>query len=166
MLHLESTMLERIRQAVPAGVKVFSAADLAGAQANFQFAPAVHVIFSGYRVKRNAANNLVCEVEQTWLTVVAVRNARDQKAGAAARGDSGDLTKTVFDAMAGWLPEGSCRPFSLADGPGSGFDEGVFFIPLAWRTVVELARDVEDDFPVLKKVTADYAGDDKQEIPE
>ncbi len=167
MLGLEATIVERLRTTLAAAgvkAKVMSAADLAGMKDAFQFAPAVHVIYQGYRVKETRANNLVSLVEQTWLTVAAVRNVRDQKTGAAARNDSKDINAAVYQAMAGWLPPGAWEPFRLADGPGAGFEGCVFFIPLAWKTLIQLSRDVDDDFPVLKHVTNDYTGGDVQEI--
>ncbi len=167
MLHLEKEILDRLRGAavIPPDVRVFSAADLAGAAQNFQFSPAVHVVFSGYRVRRNTANNFVAEVEQTWLTVAAARSARDQQGGGAARGGASELTEALFGLMAGWLPGGACAPFALADAPGASFDQGVFYIPMAWRTVVELCRDAEDGFPLLKRVTAVHGIGETQEIP-
>lgn len=165
MLHLEPTIVERLKAVLPKAVRVMSAADLAGVQQATQLAPAVHVMYQGYRVKKTEANDLVSLVEQTWLTVIVVRNARDQKAGADARIDAGPIALAVHQALAGWLPEGACSNLRLADAPNAGFDAGLFYMPLAWKTTVQLVNEIDDDFPVLKRVTADYANDDLQEIP-
>ncbi len=165
MLHLEPTIVERLRAKLPKAVRVMSAADLAGMQQATQFAPAVHVIYQGYRVRSVKANGLVSLVEQTWITVIVTRNARDQKAGTAARIDAGPVSLDVYQALAGWLPDGACDVMTLAEAPNAGFDAGLFYMPLAWRTMVQLTNDINDNFPVLKHVTADYAGDDIQEIP-
>ena len=169
MLGLETLIVEQLKMTLAARsltAKVLSAADLAGMQDAFQFTPAVHVIYRGYRVTKTTANHMVSMVEQTWLTVVAVRNDRDQKAGAAAREDSRDIVEAVYQALAGWLPEGAWQPFRLADGPASGFEGGVFYIPLAWKTEVQLNKELDDDFPVLKRVTAEYTGGDTEDIPD
>ena len=165
MLHLEPVIVERLRAVLPKGVRVMSAADLAGVKDMTQFAPSVSVMYQGYRVKKTEANDMVSLVEQTWLTVIVTRNVRDQKAGTAARTDAGPIGIAIHGALAGWLPEGACRNMRLTDAPNAGSEAGLFYMPLAWKTEVQFVNDMDDDFPVLKRVTNDYTGDDVQEIP-
>lgn len=166
MLHLEHPIVDRLRAALPEGVRVMSAADLAGMQQAFQFTPAVHVIYQGYRVKETHADGMIAFVEQTWLTVAAVRNARDQKAGSAARVDSEAITAAIYQALAGWLPTGACEPMRLADAPAAGFDGVAFYLPLGWKTMIQLTKEIDDDWPRIKNVTADYGGYGVEEIPQ
>lgn len=164
MLRLEPTIVERLKAVLPKGVRVMSAADLAGVKDMSQFAPSVSVMYQGYRVKKTEANDMVSLVEQTWVTVIVTRNARDQKTGAAARTDAGPIGLAIHQALAGWLPTGACGNMRLTDGPDAGSEAGLFYMPLAWKVPVQFVNDLEDDFPVLKHVTADYAGGDVQEM--
>lgn len=165
MLGLEPEIKERLAGALPQGVRVTSAADLAGARELSQFAPAVHVMYEGYKVAETHANGMVTILRQSWLTVLLVRNARNQRDGAAARTDAGPLALAVYQALAGWVPAGGCGPMTLANGPAAGFENGVFFMPLAWSAAVQLTNETDDGFPLLKRVTADYGPFGTEEIP-
>lgn len=163
MLSAESHIRERLRHRLPSEVQVLAAADLGGVTDAAQFTPAVHVAFGGYRVI--AADGEVTDIETTWHTVVAVRNARDQIDGKAARADACSIVGLLYQALAGWLPPGCSAVMRLSEAPQPAFSAGFYYLPLAWKTRLTLVagRDAETA-PTLTRVTADY-GFEQEDIP-
>lgn len=129
-LALEPDLVQRIETAVIVpGLKVLTAAQLAGVQANAQPVPAVHVIYDGFATLR--AENGLAEIVERWLTVVAVRNVRSARSGADARADAGPILDGVFAALYGWQVSG-VKPLQPILPPRPGFDAGFGYYPLAW----------------------------------
>ena len=157
MVSLEPVIVARIAENMPKGVKVFSAADLAGVREAAQHTPAVHVIYDGYRVVQ--ADGAVAEIETSWLTVLAVRNARAQKTGSAAREDAAKLVSSLYGSLAGWLPPGGVRELELANAPRPGFDAGFLYLPLAWNTRQLLVGGVAGEEVEVPLQTVTFKGD-------
>lgn len=113
-------------------VKVISAADLAGITEDQQTTPAVQLVYRGYRVVESNHSNNSARIEQTWLAVVATRNARNLRTGEAARADAGVITRRVLKALMGHRPEGTSKPLRLADAPEAAYSAGYQYLPLAF----------------------------------
>lgn len=132
---LEAPLLQRLKEQLaplrPA-VHVLAAVDLAGVTEEKQLVPAVHLIYQGYRVLQNRADKRLARIEQTWLTVAAVSNARGLKVGAEARADAGTLGAAVLLALAGWQPPGAATPLALSNAPPARFSGGYQYLPQAW----------------------------------
>lgn len=133
-LALESALVERLKAKLPAGVHVLTGADLDGVSEGSQPTPAVHVVYQGYRVIETRPDGRAARVEQVWLAVVAVRNVRDARTGAAARADAGALGDGVISALMGWQPVGTSSPLKLAQAPRAGYSAGHFYLPMAFTT--------------------------------
>lgn len=142
---LEAPLLLRLKEQLaplrPA-VHVLAAADLAGVTEEKQMLPAVNLIYQGYRVLQNRADKRLARIEQTWLTVVAVSNARGLKVGTEARADAGTLGAAVLLALAGWQPPGAASPLELSNAPSARFSAGFQYLPQAFTVelVVGQAR--------------------------
>lgn len=121
-------------------VHVLAAADLAGVTEATQVTPAVHVVYQNYRVVETRSDGKTARVEQTWLAIVATKNVKDTRSGAAARAEAGVIAARVAKALMGFKAESASKPFSLAQGPGAGFSNGFAYLPLAF--VAELALSV------------------------
>ncbi len=141
-LALEPVLCERIRAALPdPAVHVFAAPDLAGVVERAQHVPAVHVLYQGYRIV-DAATPAYIALAQDWVTVIAVRNARDNFAGAPARADAGALASAVIAALNHWRPPLSgAKPLRITDTVPAGFNAGYFYLPIGWTAEFKLRSD-------------------------
>lgn len=144
-LALEPELLARLREQLGMqmpDLHLLSAADLAGVTEERQLSPAVHVIYRGYRVLEVNSSRRSSRIEQTWLAVVATRNARAIKSGSEARADAGELAAKVVSALSGWQPPSGAKPLALATGPAAVFSAGHQYLPLAFTAelVVGQAR--------------------------
>lgn len=137
---LEASLMERLADQLTGmapKVHVLAAADLAGVTEATQKTPAVHVLYQGYRVVESRSDGAAVRLEQTWLAVVATKNVKDTRSGAAARSDAGLIAARVARALLGFKPTGASRPLRLVEGPRAGFNGGFAYLPLAF--VAELA---------------------------
>lgn len=145
-LALEPLIIARLKAALPPHVHVLAAAELADMQWAHQPTPAVHVMYGGYSVERNDVPAFVV-ITQTWLTVIVTRNLRDMAGGHDARQDAGALAAPVFDALHQWRAAGEdgkpagAAPLKLVNAPRADFDDGHFYLPLAWQTTINLGAD-------------------------
>lgn len=138
---LEPELLERLKQALAAlepAVHVLVAADLVDVKEEKQLTPAVHLIYGGHRVMQTRPERGLVRIRQTWMAVIATRNTRGLKTGAAARVEAGRLSGGVITALLGWQPRSATQPLDLVDGPKPGFSAGFQYLPLAFSTEVIL----------------------------
>lgn len=131
-MHLEAALIHRLKDRLPAHVRVLSAADLDGVAEGSQPTPAVHVIYYGDRPLEVNSNGRTARVEQTWLVVAAVRNVRGPRTGQDAREDGMALMWQVRRALMGWQPEGASTPLKLASAPRPGYSAGFQYLPTAF----------------------------------
>jgi hypothetical protein len=132
-LALEPLITAHLRSALSPGVYVLSAADLVGLVEATQPTPAVHVLYRGYRVRESDVPAFV-SIEQTWLTVVAVRNLANLAVGSDARQSAGVLAAQVIDAMYQhrFADLSGARPMHITQAPEAGYRDGHFYLPLGW----------------------------------
>lgn len=119
-------------------VHVLTAADLAAVTESTQLAPAIHVIYLGYRIVESASNGSLVRIEQTWLAVVATRNLRAMVSGEAALEDAGLIAMRACHALMGFKPSPMSKPLRLVDGPNGGFSAGFQYLPLAFAAELVL----------------------------
>lgn len=133
-LGLEAMLIERLKCAVPEFRDVLGMADLAAMQESSQSTPAAHVIYQGDSIPASSEKSQVITlVEQTWLVVVAVRNARDTRGGSGAREEAGVLITDTIKALSGWNPAPELRPLVRVNAPRPGFNAGFAYFPLAFK---------------------------------
>ncbi len=119
-----------------AGLKVLSAADLAGVAEGAQHTPAVHVIYMGDQVPGGDAvdEGNYHLIRQRWMAVVAVRNARSQRTGQAARDAAGPILSRVIQVLSGWRPGQGLGPLRRVSAPAPAFTPGGFaYFPLQFE---------------------------------
>lgn len=137
-LALEPLIVERIRSHLDPSVFVFAAPDLDGVVERSQHVPAVHVLYQGYRIN-DAKTAAFVSVTQEWVTVVAVRNARDARAGQPARAEAGELAWRVIAALQQWTPPlPGAKPLRMADTLAAGFNAGYFYLPIGWTADITM----------------------------
>lgn len=136
MLAAESLLVARLQERLAhldPRPHVVTAPDLAGVAEEQQFTPAVHVVYAGHRIAQEQGNGQIVEIEQTWHTVVAVRNVRSVRSGAAARADASVIMAAVFRALAGWKPDmPNVRALRPANSVSAGYTTGFGYYPLSW----------------------------------
>lgn len=137
-LALEPLIIARLREQLEPTVYVMSAADLDAIVESTQPAPAVHVLYLSGRPTESQDGFVT--FEQTWLTVIVVRNLTDTTTGEAARQDAGPLAMQVIDALhrRKLVP---ARPLLPAKAPNAGFSAGHFYLPLAWTASISFRSD-------------------------
>jgi len=140
-LSLEPALVERLKARLPDGVHVLTRADLAGVTEGSQPTPAVHVIYGGYRVAENGPMTLI---EESWMTVVAVRNVRNVASGAGARDEVSTLLNDILDALDGQRLANGFRALRLASPSARpGYTGGYAYFPLFWTTSFTHQRSAE-----------------------
>jgi hypothetical protein len=132
-----SRLEERLAVLAPSP-KVLTAPDLAGVAEEQQVTPAVHVVYGGMRITQDQAEGAIVELEQTWFTIVTVRNVRDVRSGSANRVDAGPILDAVFTALTGWRPEQSTRRLRPTNAPRPGYSKGYGYYPLAWTLRMQM----------------------------
>lgn len=130
-LELEGLIMARLAAGV-AGVRVLSAADLAGVAEEAQVTPAIHVIYAGDRIVESDQYG-TARVAQQWLVVVAVRNARSQRRGEAARSDAGPIAQQVLATMKGWEPGSRWSYARRVAAPKPVFSAGFLYVPFQFE---------------------------------
>ncbi|WP_322521153.1 hypothetical protein SR882_10285 [Guyparkeria halophila] len=139
-LELEAPIKARLEAGVGESVKVFTAPDLDGVAAGNRPAPAVDLLYRGYRPKDGNAAGGFAVIEQTWWTVIAVRNRRHVASGNAARAEAGPIAGAVIKSLLGWAPTGA-KAMAIAPAPQAGYDAGYFYLPIAWTTQLNVRTD-------------------------
>lgn len=137
-LALENLILTRL-SSTEAGISasILTSADLAGVAEGAQPTPAVHVLYDGYTPQFEAGSGALQQIEQRWLTVVAVRNVRRIRTGASAREAAGPLIMAVLLALTGWRASDDFTALRLAAAPDPVISQGYGYFPLAWTTQFE-----------------------------
>lgn len=127
---LEPLLVARIQGLVDVpGLKVLTAAQLAGVGENAQHVPAIHVVYNDFTAREDKG---LVEIVERWLTVVAVRNVRSAKSGTDARQDAGPILDALFSALLGWQAPG-VKPLLPLTPPRPDFNAGFGYFPLAWE---------------------------------
>lgn len=134
---LVARLAEQLADITPK-VHVLTAVDLAAVTQATQLTPAVQVIYKGHQLLESDSTGRKVRVEQTWLAVVATRNARKLATGEPARGDAGRIATRVCQALMGHKPAMLSKPLRLVNGPQGGFMDGYQYLPLAFAAELVL----------------------------
>lgn len=145
-LALETAIVARLRTLCPSARAVLSVDDLGDVAERSQTAPALHVVYGGFRVSSATDNGRSAVTEQRWLVVAVSRcSAQRNAAPAEARARGGVLAREALAALMGWRPAPGMRPLALATPPNPIFSNGMVYIPLAFTAVVPVhAPKLED----------------------
>lgn len=130
--HIVARLKEALADLQPA-VHVLTAAELAGVKESAQHTPAVHVVWSGFRVAESRSDGKLARLDHTWLVVAAVRNVQGTRSGAAARAEAGDLAARAGAALMGFRPPNVAGPMRLTPAPAPGYSGGFMYLPLAFN---------------------------------
>jgi phage gp37-like protein len=129
---IEQAIVDRLVARMPQGTHVGVLRDVATVPELRQKAPAVWVVYDGYRVgDRLPAQSGVCQVVQEWFVVVAAKSARGQGGVDEARDAAGALCEQVLQALLGFHLGGG-RYLRLEEAPGPEYDAGYCHVPLAF----------------------------------
>ncbi len=144
-LAAEVLLKARLKGRLPPTVQVLSQIEVAAEGAR-QVTPAVHVVYGGAALVDQAAG--AAKLEQTWLTVVAVRATNDPT-GETARRAAGVLMTTLLQSLLGWRPPAQpdglqLSPLAPADPLAPSVVDGVLYLPAAWVTTC-VVRGIDDD---------------------
>lgn len=131
----EQLIMDRLQPRLSSAIKVLPAADLAGVfEGGAQAAPAVYVIYQGYRPTQEIGNGSEQQTEQTWWVVPAVRNVRDTRAATATRETAGQIMLDCLKLLLGWKPSKEHSPLKLAPAPPARYLGGFGYFPMAFTT--------------------------------
>lgn len=131
-------ILERLREEMPALAAVREAADLAGVTERTLGSPEAHVIYRGDSIPagdpRRGGEGERQVVVQSWMVVLAVRNARGAATGEGVRADAGPLISRALVALAGWSPGVGFRPLVRVQAPAPAYSPAFGYFPLQFQT--------------------------------
>lgn len=140
-LALGDLIAEQIKVKMPNAFRlVADAADLKGVKDSTQIAPACHIVFAGAKPGAALPRANLVAWDQTWLTVVVTRSAKDPKSGAGARALAGPLLSQLLapGVLSGWVPDQSVMALDPVASPAPPLltDAGTLYIPVAWKARV------------------------------
>lgn len=128
----EQAIIERLKDRMPAGVHVAALRDLEEVPELRQKAPAVWVIYDGFRVGRRIESTPgVVQIVQDWFVVVAAKSARNAGGVEGARDQASALCEQALAALLGFHLGGG-RYLQLEEAPGPEYDAGYCHVPLAF----------------------------------
>lgn len=145
MLQVEPLIVARLEERLAAltpAPGVLTAPDLAGVAEEQQKAPAVYVVYGGHQISQEQAEGSIVELQQTWHTVVVVRNVRTVRTGADVRADAGPIMGAVFRALTGWRPSNDMRKLRPINSPRAGYSKGYGYFPLSWTVKLQMRGDM------------------------
>lgn len=139
-------IIERLRERVPEFRAVLSAPDLATVAEAQQPSPSAHVLYGGYRLagadNARGGHGKAQAIVQTWIVVIAVKNAGEQVRKLTSLDAAGVLFVSVFGALAGWQPIAAAKPLRLAGPPMQPVYSAAFcYIPLAFEVELILTQE-------------------------
>lgn len=132
-LAAEALIIARLKDRVSVP-HVLSVAELAGVLEEKQLTPAVQVIYAGTTPQGGDPDGAHRIAAQSWLTVVAVRNARQTgRSGTAIREQAGPIITQVLEALSGYRLGAGLRELRWMPGPAPAYS-GVFgYFPLRFE---------------------------------
>lgn len=139
---VRAALVDTLRAALPAHVRVLTADDLDGVDEAKQPTPAVHVIYSGFRVVETARLGRTALIEQDWLVVAVVKHAGDRAKATAESGERVEpLIQTILDTLMGWRHDSTrMQPLTLATPPAPVARYPFYYFPIAFSATVALER--------------------------
>ena len=126
----EQKIIDRLKERLGDAIHVGAMRELERVPEMRQRAPAVWVIYDGYRVGDNNGP-AVQLVIQNWFVVVATKSARGNGDESAARDEAGELCQRVIEALLGYHI-GQGKYLRLNEAPGPEYDAGYCHVPLAF----------------------------------
>lgn len=129
---IEQTIVDRLRARLPESVHVASERELDRARDMRQKAPAVWVIYDGFRLgDRITPTGGVQQIVMEWFVVVSAKSAKGNGDTTAARDEASGLCEQVLEALLGFHLGGG-QYLRLSEAPGPEYDAGHCFVPLAF----------------------------------
>ena len=114
---LESPLIARLTETLPAGVQVLAAPyleDLRDLEQRARRLPAVFVMhLDGVPAEPKAGSSLGLRLAQRWAVVIATHNRAELTTGAPARLQAGALAWSAIGALHGWRPLERAKPLTL-----------------------------------------------------
>lgn len=111
---------------------VRGARDLASIRSRPGTAPAAYVLYDGLDAGIGADRAQM--VQQKWMIVTVVRNAREAAWGVGERQEAGLILRHVCHALLGWRPGPDHGPLTLIHAPSPSFDDAHGFYPLRFSS--------------------------------
>lgn len=141
-----AVIIGRLKERVPDLRAVLSAPDLATVTEAQQPTPNAQVLYGGYRLaggeSARAGHGKAQVIVQTWIVVLAVKNAGEQLRKLSSLDLAGALFVNVFAALAGWQPIESAKPLRLVSPPMQPIYTAAFcYIPLAFEVELVLTQE-------------------------
>lgn len=141
---VEERITERLKATLPAGVKVFTLADIAqiieSGSGVKQVTPAVHVMPGPDDVGSLHQSTGRQQVKQRWIVAIVVRSSHRAGRGTGQREQAGPIIDAVLKALNGWQPKQVTDRWRDAlvriNGPQPLFDSGLLSIPLVFETKI------------------------------
>jgi hypothetical protein len=135
---IEAAIVARLteRLKVPGIVKaVYDTKAYGAVEEESQLAPAVAVIYNGYRADDEVGQGTVQAVELNYLVVVVARSSKQTLRATGAKESASEVFDAAVKALIGWQPGKGVRRLRLADADGAGYsDAGFTYLPIGFNT--------------------------------
>lgn len=133
LLAVETALVARLTERLPAGVRVLTHGALPELASGAQPAPAAVVLYGGGTVTESRSDGLAVRLAQEWVVLLVARELLEPPAGATA---PGPLADTVLGALLGWRPAADCKAMRLSALPPPEFVNGQQWLPLTFETEI------------------------------
>jgi hypothetical protein len=139
---VRAAIVDMLKGALPAGTHVLTADELDGIGEASQPVPAVHVIYSGFRVVETPPSGKSAVIDQDWLVVAVIKHAGDRAKAAREAGERVEpLVNGVLGALMGWRHAATgMRPLALTTPPEPQQRWPFYYFPLTFSARVALQK--------------------------
>lgn len=133
VLHgIQTDIVERLRAALPASVRVMSAFDLDEAKMHQIVAPAVFVSFDGLQVQEYSAHRRLAKAQAAFAVIAVARQGKGLTHANAAAESALGLLETVLGALTGFKPTGALNPMMMQSADAPTYEPPIAWLPSAW----------------------------------
>ena len=125
----------KAKRTVPPETKWFFSDSPEAAESRAQFAPAIHIIYGGYRPEAGSSPRRQ-PIDQTWIVIVSIKSAAG---GEDHRVKAGPLLGKIVSALIGWPRanrDEQYGPLTLVPAGGVRWRGTVAHYPLAFKTTM------------------------------
>jgi hypothetical protein len=131
----EASIIARVSEFAPELAAIYTPFVIGDITEASQKSPSVHVIFAGEDViSDDAGRGSRKPVDQKWLIVLALRNAKAQLAHTESiRNDAGVIIPKLLNALSGWKPTENMRELVRKQAPTPGYSSSFAYFPLMFH---------------------------------
>lgn len=129
---LQTSVVERLQDAIGASVRVLSAFDVDEAKQSQIVAPAVFVSFEGAQITEYSESRKAAIVIVNFAVIAVARQGARITRADAASGGALELLESAIVALTGFKPTGAIKPMKMQSADAPTYEPPLAWLPTAW----------------------------------